>query len=255
MYSMLTGEQNVLMDHVLGSYHNYEFDLRPAGYSASSTSLSNMLVLESGKACLQHQFNGDYKRAEELRKLVMKDARFCIEPSGDSHVVRITGQALLSRHFAHERSGHDGAGNFHNFECYASVSIPLAQLEQGQKEHRQSHSTGGSGWTCGSDTYKCSYFLPICVIEALRAATGPMLQLPAHLNSSQSSDYPESLVSTGRGRYGGDRVPRVSSEAFEVIKHFRQHLAGKGHVSIEEIMKLEKTSPKPQPTGNDDSED
>ncbi len=66
--------------------------------------------LVGSKMCIRSSFKGDYKRAEELRRLVMADARWSIESLGEGvHVVRIIGKARLDRFWVHERSGYDGS--------------------------------------------------------------------------------------------------------------------------------------------------
>jgi len=108
-YSLLTAEQVTTREHIHGVYQRYESSVRPAGYSASGESLLNMLILETDKAGLLYYFKGDYKRAEELRKIVMTNARWSIGTAEDGkHVVQIVGEAVLNRYHVHERCGPDG---------------------------------------------------------------------------------------------------------------------------------------------------
>merc|ERR1711959_664137 len=131
-YSLLTAERSITLEHVCGCYQHHDTGYNAAGYGSSGTSSSHWLVLEPGRAGLQHYFKGDYKRAEELRKLMMTDARWSIDMADEgNYVVRIVGKARLDRYFVHERSG-NCCDPLTGYECYAQVTIPLHQLEQGQ---------------------------------------------------------------------------------------------------------------------------
>jgi len=254
-FSLLTAKQGSASEHVSGCYQSHRSGVHPAGYSASGDSLANMIILEScGKAGLQYHFKGDYKRAEELRKLVMVDARWSVDLLGETHVVRITGKAKLDRFFVHERSGSDGM-RLNGYACWAAVTIPLEQLERGQKEDHLAKSSPGSGWTCGSEEYRCSFFLPMCLLNALREKPEPAEQdgfvLRQKLNSTGSLNYPYNLMSSSsRGMWGSDRgaVIRVPQEAVDMIKHFRERLAGKAEVAIDEIMQLQSQCLSPNPS-------
>lgn len=240
-YSMLTAEQVVTIEHVSGCYQRYERSLRPAGYSSSSTSLANLLVLEPGRAGLQYHFKGDYKRAEELRRLVMTDARWFVEDRGEGeHVVQIAGKAELNRYWVHERCGPEGT-SLRSYECFALVTIPLQQLEQGQGEEFHYHSTEGSGWTCGSEQYHCSFYLPTCLLNVLRVRPDgdtDTFVLRQELNSSLVPDYPYNLMAL-RTRIRREAVVRISSAALGLIKYFRQKLTGRSSVTMGEIMQLQ----------------
>lgn len=236
-YSLLTAEKTVGGEQVGGCYQCYKSDVYPAGYSASGSSLANMLVLEPGRAGLQYHYKGDYKRAQELRKLVMTDARWSIEAVEDgSHIVRIAGKAKLDRYFCHERSGPEGTP-LSGYECFALVTTPVQQLEQVQREFRQYKSTEGCGWTCGSENYMCYFFLPLCLLKALRVkqdAGKDGLALFHHLNINGSADYPYDKMASSRG-YRSNAVVRNSDEEMSMIKHLRTRLAGRTEVGMDEI--------------------
>jgi hypothetical protein len=237
-YTVITVERAITMEHINGCYQFHASDVHPAGYSASGTSSANLLILEPGRAGLQYHFKGDYKRAEELRKLVMADARWSIESLGEGvHVVRVVGRARLDRFWVHERSGYEG-DRLQGYECYAMVTIPLRQLERGQTEERFHTSTTGSGWTCGSEKYKCSFFLPMCLLHALRDDKDSLL-LRQHLNESGSTDYPYNLLSSSRR---GRSEVSLSPEAFDMIRNFRQSLGSKAEVTKDEIIQLQSST-------------
>jgi hypothetical protein len=242
-YSLLTAERTSMIENVGGCYQNHEKGVHPAGYSSSGTSFANMLVLEPGKACVQHHFRGDYKRAEELLKMEMIDARWSIESLGDGKdVVQVVGKAKLDRYWVHERSGSDG-DKINGYECYALVTIPLQQLENGQGEDRHTHSTQGSGWTCGSEEYRCSFFLPSSLLSALRVkpeGEEDAFLLRHFLNQGGSLNYPYNQMAAG-GMCGWRRqvISEIPQEAYDMLGHFRQGLAGKVDVTMEEIMQLQ----------------
>jgi len=248
-YSLLTAERTSMIEHVGGCYQNHETGVHPAGYSSSGTSFANMLVLEPGKAGLQHHFKGDYKRAEELRKMEMMDARWSIESLGEgTQVVQIVGKAKLDRYWVHERSGPD-ADSLKGYECYALVTIPLQQLENGQREQRHIHSTEGSGWTCGSEEYRCSFFLPLSLLSAVRVkpeGEKDAFLLRRTMNNDGSPNYPYNQMTAG-GSCGWRRrvVVEIPQEAYDVLGYFRQRLAGKVDVTMDEIMQLQEAAPKP----------
>jgi len=253
LYSLLTAERVVTMEHVQGCYQLHECGHHPAGYSSSGTSSSNQLTLEPGKACLQYCFRGDYKRAEELRRLDMPDARWSVEllPEG-KHAIRIVGKARISKHFVHERSGPDGH-TLNGYQCYALVTIPLQQLEHGQRESYHHTSEAGSGWSCGSDDYKCSFFLPMSLLNAVRLkpeGNEGSFRLRSHLNSAGSASYPQTLSTSRRAG-----VSRVSQEGIDLIAHLRERLAGKSDASMEEIMEMEALVPVTKKHPSDDEDE
>lgn len=261
-YSLLTAERRITLEHICGCYQHFESGVHPAGYSASGSSSANMLVLEPGKAGLQYHFKGDYKRAEELRRLVMNDARWTVESQGEGkHVVRIVGKATLNRYFVHERCGPDGVP-LSGYRCYALVTIPLEQLERGMDaDERQSSSTPGSGWTCGAESYKCRFFLPMCVLNAIRSKPDgetDAFVLRKFFNAAHSAEYPYNGMSDHYNRRG--REVQVSAETFEMIKYFRERLKGKSEVAMAEILELQAATPKPPgdtkvAAGEDDGDD
>jgi hypothetical protein len=237
-YSLLTAEQINAEGLVSGCYQNTTSDCRPAGYSASGTSSSNYLVLEPGKAGLQSLFKGDYKRAQELRKLVMNDAQWSIESLEEGlEVVRIAGKATLSRYLVHERSGSDG-DDVREYTCNCLVTIPVDHLLSAQTEYHSYHSTEGSGWTCGSEDYKCSFYLPMPLLSALRTkpengSDDKILDLRIALNDDSSPEYPYKKNSERR-MYG--RCSRnIKKETVDMIRHFREGFASNPNASIDEL--------------------
>jgi len=253
-YSLLTAEQVFTTEQVTGCYQCQKFNLRPAGYSASSTSLSDILVLEPGKAALKQYFKGDYKRAEELLQLVMADAQWTLQkqdPDSETSVVRITGKAKLSRYWVHERSGSDGL-RLNDYDCFALLTIPLQQLQRAQSEEYHFNSAEGGGWTCGSEDYKSSFFLPSCMLNALRTKPEEeekLFLLRSLLNKDESPDYPYNMIaSQGRRRFMREgAVPRLSEDTVGLIKYFREKLAGKSYISIDELMQLQASKPESIP--------
>lgn len=245
MYSLLTAEQVATPESLHGCYQHYNTGHRPAGYSSSGQSLSNTLVLEPSSACLKYHFKGDYKRASELRKLVMTDAHWSIESPGEGEqVVRLSGKAVLDYDYVHERCGREGE-SLSGYQCFALVRIPLSQLETAQEnEAFSAQSTQGSGWTCGSESYNHSFFLPMCLLNLLRRKPDgetDVFAIRSSLNSSGAADYP-SFKMTGRDRYEGsygEVAQRISAQSFEMIKFFRQRLAGKSEISMEDILELQ----------------
>jgi len=233
-YSVLTVGEIASLDHICGSYQSYTTGCHPAGYSASGTSSAHILNLEPGRASLQHYFKGDYKRAEELLSMKMSDASWTIESSDDGkRVVRVAGRAELSRFWVHERSGPEGT-SLRDYECFALVKIPVEELERVQQSETFHHtSTTGSGWTCGSEDYRCNFFLPLCLVETIREASFDALGF-----------LKRSLIVDGKqahGRRYRDNVLRLSSEQFEMIKHFRLNLIGATSVSVSDLIELQAT--------------
>lgn len=263
-YSVLTAEQVATRENICGSYQHYETNVRPAGYSASGQNLASLLTLEPGKADLLHHFKGDYKRAEELRKFVMSDARWSIEAIGEGkHAVRLVGKAVLDRYHVHERCGPDGM-HIQGYKCFAQVTIPLEQIEQGQtidSNDYKNHSTEGGGWTCGSEDYRCSFFLPSCLLKVLRTKpqgetdTFVLRQL---LNSDAAPDYPRNRLTKqmayGRGRC---QVVRLKHEHLLMLQHICEGLAGKADPTMEDIVDLQTSAPKPpaKAAGDEDSDE
>jgi hypothetical protein len=248
-HSVLTAEKINVPEHICGCYQHHDMGVGPAGYSASGESMTNTLILEPGRAGLLYCFKGDYKRAEKLVHLEMKDARWSVESSGEgTDVVRIVGKAVLNRFYCHERSGSDGC-SLSNYSCFALVKVPLEQLAKSQEtEDYHSHSTPGSGWSCGSESFRYSYFLPMCLVDVLRTkpeGESDSLLLRKLLNSNASPDFPYSQIIGGSRRYGRHSVTRISAEEMEMIKHFRQRLVGRAHVAIAELLELQKTVPAP----------
>lgn len=241
-YSQLTAERVLTMEHIQGCYQQHNCGHNPAGYGSSGTSASHVLMLEPGKAGLQSCFRGDYKRAEELKTLYMADARWSVESFEGKQVIRIVGEAKLTKYFVHERSGYSGE-RFSGFQCYAMFKIPLQQLESGQKESYSHSSKAGSGWSCGSESYMSSFFLPMCVMQAIRFPSGDF-HLQRHLNRDNSPDYPYNKFSSS-----GRSVLRVDRSHIDVVKHLRESLGGKASASIEEVIKLEASAPKSDKDG------
>lgn len=244
-HSLLTIEQTHSFPHVNGCYACHKNDCRPAGYSASGTSSSDILVLEPGKAGLQSHFRGDYKRAEELRQMVMTDARWSVDVLGSSeYVVRIVGKATFDRYLVHERCGHDGP-EIRHYQCYAMVTIPIPQLERAQTETHHHTSTEGSGWSCGSEDYKCSFHLPMCLLEAIRAPLeneGDTFLLRQALNTRGTPDYPYNIMGYA-GRTMRSDNPKLSKQTVDMLRHFRERLAGETPLDVEKIQKLQDSMP------------
>lgn len=253
-HSSLTAEQITTSDHIQGLYRHQSSSVRPAGYSASGESFQNMLILEPGRAGLTYSFKGDYKRAQELKSLVMSEARWSIESAQEGKwVVRITGQAEVSRYFVHERCGPDGP-RLNGYKCFAMVEVPLEQLEQAQEiEDFQHQSTNGSGWTCGSDSYRCSFFLPMCLVNMLRTKPDSEKDdfvLRRILNSGgDQHHYP---YGSYNGRFGREKL---TSEVLDMIRHFRQRLQGRLEVGMHEIMELQASCPKSTQQADDNGDD
>merc|ERR1711959_431730 len=55
-YSLLTAERSITLEHVCGCYQHHDTGYNAAGYGSSGTSSSHWLVLEPGRAGLQHYF-------------------------------------------------------------------------------------------------------------------------------------------------------------------------------------------------------
>merc|ERR1712217_759760 len=123
------------------------------------------------------------------------------------------------------------------------VTIPLQQLEQGQTEEHHHHSTAGSGWSCGTEEYQSSFFLPMCLLSALRVTPEGEKEgfvLRRYLNKSGSADYPYNLMTSHRYSEVAVRVPQ---SAIETCKLLRESLVGRFHASMEEIMSLQVSVP------------
>jgi hypothetical protein len=254
-YTVLTAEQTITNTRITGCYQHSTHNVRPAGYSASSTTYTEGLVLEPGKASLFSSFKGDYKRASELLKLVMPEARWSIEKDEQGeHIVKIVGEATLDRHFCHERSGSDGV-ELEGYKCQAMVTIPVQELERGHKEDHHVASTKGSGWTCGSEEYKCSFFLPMSLLSVVRQKTADMddaFLLRQLLNEGEASNYP--LNSAEKGGYRRAAHRNITRNTVDIIKYFRQKLEGKPEVSVREILELQSSAPNSRPQAQDESE-
>lgn len=245
-YSLLTVAP-AAPGHVHGVYWHISGGHRPAGYSSSGSNLANVLALEPGKAALLYHFKGDYKRAAEVRRLAMLDAQWNTQTCEGQAVVRITGKAVLDRYYVHERCGYDGT-SLEEFECYASVTIPIEQLEQAQTQDYHHSTTEGSGWTCGSENYKCSFFLPMCVVGALRVAPESVADnfLRRQLNLTGSPQYPYNVMATRMGRWNQvERTifERVPEKALDVIKHLRERIGDNADAEIDanQIARLQET--------------
>jgi len=240
-YTSLTVKKSIINDQVNGCYECNQHGVGPAGYSASGSTSVYTLVLEQGRAGLQHRFKGDYKRAEELRELVMLDARWSIEVGNDgAQFVRIVGKAVLNRFWVHERSGPSGL-SLSNFRCHALVKIPVEQLLQAQTSERFTHtSTEGSGWSCGSENYSGAWFLPACVLNGVREYDDPNWIVGNALTQGARQEYPyNKMASCGRGRYGGAAMIRLDSKQFSQIKYLRQQLMSRAEVSLVELLELQ----------------
>jgi hypothetical protein len=242
-YSLLTAHTRV--DHICGCYQYHGTGHHPAGYSASGTTSSHVICLEPGKAGLRHYFKGDYKRADELLQMVMTDASWTIEFGDDGNQsVAISGKATLNRFWVHERSGHSGM-SLSNYECFALVKIPLEYLEALQQSEEYNHtSSPGSGWTCGSEDYRCNFFLPMCLVEALREEVSDALELRSILNRKGSQDYPYNDMGVN-GHYFRrfDSMLKLSRGQFEMIKHFRTNLVAASRLSVADLIKLQDAAP------------
>merc|ERR1712167_66421 len=151
------------------------------------------------------------------------------------------GKAMVDRYLVHERSGSQGT-EVHGYQCYAQVTIPLQQLEQAQVETLRSRSTPGGGWTCGSEDYECSFFLRMCLLNALRVKLdndegADEFILQKTLNKKKSQDYPYCQMTTSDRSFGGITL-KVSQSTIDLIKHFREKTAGKDQLDMDEIMQL-----------------
>lgn len=249
-YSVLAVGKVTGGEQVMGCYQCNQTGHHPAGYSASGTTSIYNLVLESGRAGLHHHFKGDYKRAEELRQLVMLDARWSIEVTDDNQqFVRIVGKANLSRFWVHERDGEDGT-TLNNYSCFALVKIPVEQLLEAQTSERFTHiTTAGSGWSCGSENYNCSWFLPPCVLKAVREYNDPKFVGSALTKGCRgenaANEYPYSKMTRHRG-YGPNGMVKINETEFLVLRHLRQHLIARAEVSLGELLELQAAAPRPQ---------
>jgi len=241
-YSLLTADQSSGLHQLCGCYQYHANDVGPAGYSASGTSRADYIVLEPGKAGLQIHFKGDYKRAEELQKLTISDAQWSVgRPTEENDMVRIAGQAVVDRYWVHERSGSDG-GTISQYECFCVVTIPVQQLLAAQTELYSHSSTEGSGWTCGSEDYKCMFYLPMPLLGALRVKQGAgddTFNLQGYLNRDASPAYPYNRMTSAGRRFGGNFVCRLTEPVMKVLAHFRENLKGNPGVGIEEMLKLQ----------------
>jgi len=249
-HTSLTAQQAVSLERASGCYQRHESQFHPAGYSASGTSSADLLALEPGRAGLQCHFKGDYKRAEELRRLVMTDAWWSIEPlDAGTYAVRIAGKARLDRFFAHERTGYERE-RLERYECHAMVTVPLEQLVRAQSAEMHHHvTTEGSGWSCGSGDYKCQFFLPTCLLRPLRSnEDDAAFILRGHLNREGSPDYPYHQMASYRRMWGEDTVLNISRHTPAVIRHFREALAGKSAVDMDEIVRLQASAPTSEPS-------
>mmetsp|Transcript_2589 Transcript_2589/g.5248 ORF Transcript_2589/g.5248 Transcript_2589/m.5248 type:complete len:187 (-) Transcript_2589:157-717(-) len=186
----------------------------------------------------------------------MADARWTIELCKGEPVVRIVGKARLSRFWVHERSGLQGL-ELEGYECYALVTIPLEQLERAQSEEYHYECSAGSGWTCGSENYKCSLFFPMCLLNALRAkhnGEDDAFVLRHELNQDGSPEYPYNIMSSSsRRRWDRSQVLKVSRKTVDMIKYFRERLAGKDQVDTDEIIQLQASMPQSLPGGVSDA--
>merc|ERR1712070_1310919 len=137
------------------------------------------------------------------------------------------------------------------YTCFAQMTIPLEQLERGQTTFDyQSNSTEGSGWTCGSEAYRCSFFLPPCLLKVLREKPEGETRafvLQQILNRNSASDYPhDRLTDSGqRFRCGACEVVRIKEEQFEMLQHICKGLAGKADATMDELLGLQNSAPKP----------
>jgi len=232
-YSVLVGQVSDY-SHLCGSYLLHQSAVHPAGYSSSGTNMICILVLEPGKAGLLHHFKGDYKRAEELRQLVMLNAQWCVRSQGLQKEVRISGPATVDHFYCHERSGYNGV-RLSDCNLHVEVTIPLEQLEQGQREEWHAASTPGSGWTCGTEEYKSAYFLPASLFSVLRTppedASKPFL-LQQRLNPKCLSSYPYSALEP--------KYDAIDQRTVDAIRFFRERLSGRlEDISIDEALKLQ----------------
>jgi len=168
----------------------------------------------------------------------MKDARWSVQRSADNvEVVRIVGEAQLSRHFVHERSGSDGH-ELHDFKCHCMITIPVERLLNSQLEDYAKTSTPGSGWSCGSASYKCSFFLPMPVLSCLRQENSMLRDI---LNDSgELQDYPRNKFQIGRAihRWGRVRIPCIEEQYMASFWKIREALSAKPDMQQQDVLQL-----------------
>jgi len=231
--------------HVSGYYHFHQSEeSHDTVHSSSGTSTTCMLVLERGKAGLLHRFQGDYKQASELQQLVMHDAQWCVESQNSQKQVRVGGLATVDRFWRHERYGYDRI-RLKGCKCYVEVTIPLEQLEQGQKEELHQASTPWSGWLGGSAEYKAVYFMPATLLKVLRIQPSEEddskpFYLQQSLNPCCLSDYPHSMLTALRRRIQTIGHSKLDQATLDEIRFFRQQLSGRAEdVAIDKALQLE----------------
>lgn len=173
---------------------------------------------------------------------MMTNAQWSVENVGEGkEVVRIVGRATLNRFFVHERSGPDGPG-LSNYSCYCLVKIPVEQLLASQKSEYHYKTTQGSGWTCGSEDYKCPLFVPMPLLNALRIKPEggeDSFILRRSLNKDGAVDYPHNQLQSDTRRWGRVHIDRPSKETIDLLRHFQESLANRSEVSMEEVMRIQ----------------
>jgi len=177
----------------------------------------------------------------------MFDARWSVVCDAEGkQVVRIVGQATTASWFCHERSGYSQTP-IRDYKCYAMVTIPVQQLEASQSERHSYATTEGSGWSCGSENYRCAFFLPMCLVDKIRVPVSwgqDPFTLRQVLNKSGSASFPF-LCEEQRYRLElqGCGLLKLKREHVQILKGLRECInTTRKEISVKELLELEQAA-------------